>query len=75
MSDGHLWRHPTEREELVARLIRAEHGRAIAERKVRALSSDKDATALATRVDELEAIVARLNAKLANRNQPRKQAS
>lgn len=86
MSDSQQWRDreprhrrcglcgtqwPTERLELVERLIRSEHARAIAERKVRALERPNDPdhglTALAVRVEELEQIIERQNQTIAAR--------
>ena len=72
MSD---WRHPGERAELVERVVKAEKLVRIAQSQARAAIPDEardEITRLAVRVVELEDIVARLNAKLAERNQRRK---
>ena len=75
MSEGSTWRHPGERAELVERVIKAEKLVRIAQSQARAAIPDEardEITRLAVRVVELEDIVARLNAKLAERNQRRK---
>lgn len=71
MSD---WRYPTERGELVERLIRAERAARVAEMRCRALQEADDfTTLLATRIVELEDIVSRQNATIERLN--RKAAS
>lgn len=68
------WRHGEERAELVAQLVLANRRARIAEAKVRDLVSvDDRCTALATRVIELEDIVATLNRRVMAGNQKRGQ--
>ena len=62
------WRNPSERDQLVERLIQAERRARVAEMKCRVLlGSDDEITILAARVVELEGIVEKLNTKLMQR--------
>ena len=68
------WRDKNERATLVERVIAAERRARIAEEKSRALMGDEDRlTVMAARIIELEDIIQRQNAKIADLN--RKKAS
>jgi len=69
------WRYPSERKELVERLIAAEKANRLLEAELRdrvhreemLLAGHPDVAALMARVRELEGIVVRLNEKIAHR--------
>lgn len=68
----HEWRHPTERAELVERVVSAEKRARIAEAKANAAlspSPQDEITHLAVRVIELEDMLARANRTIATLNE------